>query len=64
MLRRRGRSEINVLYSDGSSKWLALGMVSAEMLNGKLLSTQAAVIKRLYFKNDVIEIINGKLWQN
>ncbi len=31
-------------------KWLAGGMVSAEMLNCKLLSTQAAGIKHLYFK--------------
>ncbi len=50
MLRCRRRSEINILYSDGSSKWLAVGMVSVKMLNGKLLSTQAAGIKRLYFK--------------
>jgi hypothetical protein len=33
--------------SDGSLKWLALCMFSAEMLNGKLLSTKAAGIRHL-----------------
>jgi hypothetical protein len=36
-----------VLYSDGSLKWFVVCMVSAVMLNYKLLSTQAAVIKHL-----------------
>jgi hypothetical protein len=41
---------IHVLYFDGSLKWLAVcSMVSAEMLICKLLSTQAAGIKHLYF---------------
>jgi hypothetical protein len=40
---------IHVLYSDRSLKWLAAFMVSAEMVNRKLLSTQAAGIKHLYF---------------
>jgi hypothetical protein len=31
--------------SDGSLKWLVVCMVSAEMINCKLLSTQAADIK-------------------
>jgi hypothetical protein len=34
-----------MLYSDGSLKWHVVCMVSAEMLNCKLLSTQAAGIK-------------------
>jgi hypothetical protein len=40
---------IHVLLSDGSFKWHAVCMVSAEMINCKLLSTQAAGIKHLYF---------------
>jgi hypothetical protein len=35
--------------SDGSLKWLARCIVSAEMLIYKLLPTQAAVIKHLFF---------------
>ncbi len=49
MFRWRRGARIHVLYSDGSLKWLAVCMVSAEMLNCKLLSTQAAGIKHLYF---------------
>jgi hypothetical protein len=45
---------IHVLYSDGSLKWLAVSMVSAEMLNCKLLSTQAAGIQHLNL-HDVME---------
>jgi hypothetical protein len=45
----RWKSIPQVLYSDGSLKWLAVCMVSEEMLNFKLLSTQAAGIKYLYF---------------
>jgi hypothetical protein len=36
-------------YSDGGLKWLAVCMVSAEMLNWKLLSTHAAGTKHLNF---------------
>jgi hypothetical protein len=39
-------------------------MVSAEMLNCKLLSTEAAGIKHLYFLHDVLEFTNGQPWQN
>ncbi len=39
-------------------------MVSAEMLNCKLLTTQAAGIKHLYFSCSVMEITNGQPWQN
>jgi hypothetical protein len=41
---------IHVLFSDGSLKWHAVCMVSAEMLNCKLLSAKAAGIKHLYFQ--------------
>jgi hypothetical protein len=40
---------IHVLYSDRSLKLLSVCRVSVEMLNCKLLSTQAAGIKHLYF---------------
>jgi hypothetical protein len=33
------------MFCDGNLKWLAIRMVSAEMLNCNLLSTQAADIK-------------------
>jgi hypothetical protein len=39
----------HVFYSDKSLKWLAVCMVSAEMLSRKLLSSQADGIKLLYF---------------
>jgi hypothetical protein len=39
-LRQRIGAGFHVLYSDGSLKGLAVCMVSAEMLNCKLLSTQ------------------------
>ncbi len=57
------RVGIIVLCSDKALKWLAVctRMVSAEMLNCKLL---AAGIKHLYFTvNDVIEITNGQPWE-
>jgi hypothetical protein len=39
------------LYCDGSLKWLVIliGMVSAEMLNCKLLLARAAGMKDVYF---------------
>jgi hypothetical protein len=39
---------IHVLYSDRSLIWLAIRIVSAEMLNCKLLSAQAAGIKYIF----------------
>jgi len=39
----------HVLYFDGSSKWLEVCIVSAEMLNCKLLSPQAEGIENFYF---------------
>ncbi len=42
---------IHVLNSDRGLKWLGVRMASAEMLNGKQLSTQAAGIKHLNFHN-------------
>jgi hypothetical protein len=45
-----GEGGIHVLYSDRSFKWLAVCVVTEEMLNYKykLLSTPAAGIKHLY----------------
>jgi hypothetical protein len=60
-----------VLYCDGSLKWFAVHMVLAEMLSGKLLSTQVAGMKNLFFSyarictsHDMMEITNGQTWQN
>jgi hypothetical protein len=47
--RWRKGAGIHVLYSDRSLKWLAICMVSAEMIKCKLLSAQSAGIKDLYF---------------
>jgi hypothetical protein len=38
-------------------------MVTEEMLNCKLLSTQAVSMKDLYFSH-VMEITNGQTWQS
>jgi hypothetical protein len=43
------------LYYDKGLKWLAVCIVSAEMLNCKLLSTQAADIKHLYFVAEFLQ---------
>jgi hypothetical protein len=40
---------VHVLYCDGIVKWLAIQTVLGEMLTCKLLSTEAAGIKYLYF---------------
>jgi hypothetical protein len=53
----------HVLYPDVSLKWFAVCMVSAEMLNCKLQSTQAVGIEHCTL-HDVMEIANGQPWQN
>jgi hypothetical protein len=52
------------LYFYGILKWLAVCVVSEEMLNCKLLSTQAAASYSICILHDVMEIANGQPWQN